>query len=114
MAIKTASKEGTFCTVILLIVAMADARDTERVVAWQHPVASNVALDMLHRVMLLALLQRLRVTIKMTCDGGTFACLRQYVAKGMVQAWVAQKTLKRDILRVFIMSDFINIYGDNG
>jgi hypothetical protein len=28
----------------------------------------------------------------------------------MVQAWVAQKTLKRDILKVFTMFDFINIF----
>jgi len=28
---------------------------------------------------------------------------------GMVQAYVGQKLLKRDILRVFTMSDFINI-----
>ena len=32
------------------------------------------------------------------------------VAVGMVQAWVAQKTLKRDILKVFTMFDFINIF----
>ena len=80
--------------------------NTERLVTRQHPVASNVALDMLHWVMPLALLQHLCMTIEMTCDGGTFACLHRYVAKGMVQAWVAQKTLKLDILRVFIMSDY--------
>ena len=28
---------------------------------------------------------------------------------GMVQAWVSQKTRKRDILRVFTMSDLLNI-----
>jgi hypothetical protein len=28
---------------------------------------------------------------------------------GMVQAWVSQKLLKRDILRVFTMSDLLNI-----
>jgi hypothetical protein len=28
---------------------------------------------------------------------------------GMVHAWVAQKTLKRDILRVFTVSDLLNI-----
>jgi len=31
------------------------------------------------------------------------------VQAGMVQAWVGQKTCKRNILRVFKMSDFINI-----
>jgi hypothetical protein len=29
-----------------------------------------------------------------------------FYTKGMVQAWVGQKTRKRDILRVFTMSDF--------
>ena len=48
--------------------------DTERVVTrWQRPVASGGALDMLHQAMPRALLQRLRMTIEMTCDGGTFA-----------------------------------------
>ncbi len=55
--------------------------DTERVVAqWQCLVASDVALDMLHWAMPRALLQHLRMTIEMTCDGGTFACRRQYFA----------------------------------
>ena len=31
---------------------------------------------------------------------------------GMVQAWVAPKNLKHYILRVFLMSDFINVKGD--
>ena len=31
----------------------------------------------------------------------------------MVQAWVAPKTLKRNILRFFSMSDLTNIYGDS-
>jgi hypothetical protein len=30
-------------------------------------------------------------------------------AQGMVQAWVGQKTRKRDILRIFFMSHFINV-----
>ena len=46
--------------------------DTEHVVAqWQRPVASNVALDILHWAMPCALLQRLRMTIKMACNRGT-------------------------------------------
>jgi hypothetical protein len=48
--------------------------------AGQRPVASNVALDMLYQVMSRDLLQRLRMTIKMACDGGTFARRRQYFA----------------------------------
>ena len=48
--------------------------DMERVVArWQHPVTSNVALDMLHWALPCALLQRIRMAIKMVCDRGTFA-----------------------------------------
>ena len=48
--------------------------DTEQVVArWQRPVASNVAVDMLHWAMPHVPLQRLRTAIKMACDGGTFA-----------------------------------------
>ena len=55
--------------------------DTEQVVArWQRPVTSGGALDMLHRVMPRALLQRLRVTIKMACNGGRFARCRRYSA----------------------------------
>jgi hypothetical protein len=51
--------------------------DTERVVArWQRPVASDAAMDMLHRAMPHALLQRLRRTIKMACHRGTFARCR--------------------------------------
>ena len=46
--------------------------NTEQVVAqWQHPVASDVALGMLHWAMPRALLQHLRMTIKMACYGGT-------------------------------------------
>jgi hypothetical protein len=55
--------------------------DKERGVAClQRPVASFVALDMLHRAMPHALLQRLRMTIKMACNGGTFARRCQYFA----------------------------------
>ncbi len=34
------------------------------------------------------------------------------LALGMVHVWVAQKLLKCYILRVFLMSNFINIQGD--
>ncbi len=48
--------------------------NTERVVArWQRPVASGGALGMLHWDIPRAPLQRLRMTIKMACNGGTFA-----------------------------------------
>ena len=53
--------------------------DTEQVVAqWQRPVASGGALDMLHWTMPRALLQRLRMTIEMACDGGTYLLVAAY------------------------------------
>ena len=53
--------------------------DTERVVArWRRPMASGVALDMLHRAMPHVLFQRLRIAIEMACNGGTFACRRSF------------------------------------
>ena len=77
MAIKTVSNVGTFCIVVLLIVALAAVRgDTERVVTlWQRPVAS-----VLHRMMSRASLQHVLMTIEMACDGGTFARRRRYFA----------------------------------
>ena len=77
MAIKTAGKVGVF-----LYFCFVDCRpgslwgNTEQVFArWRHPGASSVALDLLHWVMLLALLQCPSTAIKMACDrGGTFVC----------------------------------------
>ena len=47
--------------------------DTERVVArWRRPVASGVALDMMHRGMSHVSLQRFRMAIEMSSDGGAF------------------------------------------
>ncbi len=52
--------------------------NTEQVVAqWQRPVASVIALDMLHRTMPHVLLQRLRVAIEMACDGDAFVRRRR-------------------------------------
>jgi hypothetical protein len=52
--------------------------DTERVIArWRRPVASGVALDMLHRAMPHVLLQRLTMAIKMVCRGGAFVRCRR-------------------------------------
>ena len=52
--------------------------DTERVIArWRRPVASGVALDMLHRAMPHVLLQRLTIAIKMVCRGGAFVRCRR-------------------------------------
>jgi hypothetical protein len=47
--------------------------DTEQVVTQcQRPVVSRVALDMPHWAMPRSLLQRVRMVIKMACDGDTF------------------------------------------
>jgi hypothetical protein len=47
--------------------------DTERVVArWQRPVASSVAVDMLHQAMRCALHHCVHMAIEMTHDRGTF------------------------------------------
>jgi hypothetical protein len=47
--------------------------DTEQVVTqWQLPGAPSVALDLLHQAMPRLLLQRVRMAIKMACNGGTF------------------------------------------
>ena len=79
MAIEMASKVGTFCIVVFYCCHGGHRGNTEQVVAqWQHPVASNVAVDMLHRAMPHVLLQCLRTAIEMACDGGTFARRRQY------------------------------------
>jgi hypothetical protein len=57
--------------------------DTERVVArWRRPVASSVALDMLHRAMPHLLLQRLTMAIIMVCRGGAFVCCRRLFRLG--------------------------------
>ncbi len=54
---------------------------TDQVVArWQRPAASNVALDMLHQAMPRDLLQRLRMTIDVASDRGTFVRLCRYFA----------------------------------
>ncbi len=42
-------------------------------------------------------------------ESGGRSLVSAIVLPGMVQAYVGQKLLKRDILRVFWMSDFINI-----
>ncbi len=56
MAIETASKLGTFCIVVLLIVALAAAGAIR---------SEDVALDKLHWAMPHVLLQRLRMAIEM-------------------------------------------------
>ena len=52
--------------------------DTEQVVTrWRRPVASGVALDMLHRAMPHVLLQRLTMSINMVHRGGAFVRRRR-------------------------------------
>ena len=79
MAIKMARKVGVFihpCVVDCCI--GIHGSDTERVVArWRRPVASNMALDIIHWAMPHELLQCLRMAIEMACDGGAFVRCRR-------------------------------------
>jgi hypothetical protein len=53
--------------------------DTEQVVAQRrHPVASRVALDMLHWAMPSVLLRCIRKAFEMGRNGGAFVCHRQF------------------------------------
>jgi hypothetical protein len=72
---------------------------------WRRPVASKVALDMLHWAMPSASYPLIRKAIKMAHNRGTFVCHRRLfrLTNGMVQAWVGQKLVN------FSMSNFINI-----
>ena len=74
MAIETASKVGVLFDCCFVDYCPGGRRgDTEQVVTrWRLPGASSVALDSLHWAMLCALLQRIRMAIKMACNGGTF------------------------------------------
>ena len=74
MAIETASFVGVFVDCCLFACCPGGRwGDTERVVArCRHPVASGVALDMMHRAMPHVLLQHFRMAIKMSSDGGAF------------------------------------------
>jgi hypothetical protein len=67
IAIKMASKVGLFFVVFLFAVALHGGRwgNMEQVVArWRHPVASMVALNMLHQVMPSVLLRHTPIAIK--------------------------------------------------
>ncbi len=67
MAIKTASKVGVFIDCCLFAYCPGSSwGNTEQLVSqWWHPVASEVALDMLHWAMPSVLPQRTAVAIKM-------------------------------------------------
>ena len=78
MAIKTARKVGVF-----IHHCVVDCRpgihgsNTEQVVArWRHLVASDMALDILHRAMPRESLQCLCMAIEMACNGGAFVRCR--------------------------------------
>ncbi len=79
MAIRTARKVGVFMhRCVVDCCPGVRGSNTEQVVAqWQRLVASNMALDILHWVMLHELLQCLRMAIKMACDGGAFVRRRR-------------------------------------
>ncbi len=73
MAIKTASFAGVFVDCYLFACCPGGRwGDTDQVVAqWWHPVASGVALDMLHWAIRFVLHWRTAMTIKMANNGGT-------------------------------------------
>jgi hypothetical protein len=74
MAIKTASKVGVFVHHCLFACCPGGCwGNTEQVVAqWRHPVASGVALDMLHWAMGFVLHRRTTMAIKTAGRQGTF------------------------------------------
>ncbi len=76
MAIKMASKVGVIVGCCLFASCPGGRRgDTEQVVAqWRHPVASEVALDMLHWAMLSVWPQSTAVAMKMANGRGAFVC----------------------------------------
>ncbi len=80
MAIKTASKVGVFVDCCLFACCHGGRRgNTEQVATqWRHPVASKVALNMLHQEMLSVLPRRTTVAIKMANNGGAFVCRCKY------------------------------------
>jgi hypothetical protein len=79
-AINTASFLGQFVDCCLFACCPGSRwGNTERVVArCRYPVASGVALDMLHRVMPSVLLRLTAVAIKKASRRGAFICHRQF------------------------------------
>ena len=80
MAIEMVSQCGSFFRLCLVFCHPISQRvNTERVVTkWWHPVASRVAMDMLHWAMPSVLLQRACMTIEMGRGGGTFNCHQRF------------------------------------
>jgi hypothetical protein len=79
-AIKMASFFGTFCLHCFVCCCPGGRRgNTEQVVAqWRCPVASGVALDMLHWEMHFVLHWQTTMAIKMNGRQGTFDCRQQF------------------------------------
>jgi hypothetical protein len=79
MAIKMASKVGTYVPLLLVDCCPGGRRgNTERVVArWQYPVASGKALVMLHWVMCSVLQRRTAMAIEIARNGGAFVRRRR-------------------------------------
>ncbi len=79
MAIETARKVGVFIhRCVFDCCPGVRGSDTEQVNArWRRPVASDMALDILHWAMPHELLQCLRMAIEMACNGGAFICCRR-------------------------------------
>ena len=78
MAIETASKVGVFfhCCVVDCCPGGQQGNTEHVVTQCQRPVASSKALDLLHWVMLHALLKRDFLAVEMTPDGGAFVHCR--------------------------------------
>ncbi len=76
MAIKTASKVGVFVDCCLFACCPGGCQgNTKQVVAqWQHPVASEVALNMLHWEMTSVSPQSTAMAIEVANNGGAFVC----------------------------------------
>ncbi len=78
MAIKTTCKVGVFIhhCVVDCRPGVCGSNMEQVVTQWRRPVASNMALDILHWEMLHELLQCLCMAIKMACNGGAFVRCR--------------------------------------
>jgi hypothetical protein len=79
-AIKMASKVGLFfCHCVICCCPGGRWGNTEQGAAqWQHPVASQIALDMLHWAMPSVLLRRTARAIKTANNGGAFVFCRPF------------------------------------
>ena len=78
MTIKMASKQGVFSHRCCFACdpGVRWGKMEQLVARWWRPVASRVAMDILHWAMPHVSLQRLCMAIKIACYGGTFACCR--------------------------------------